>query len=133
MNPQNVDVTNVADFYWKICLLPLPLLLALPHHNIKHLLVGFVHGVCTDADEVAYALVHVVVDDAFYTADAVALHGEHCREDGGADARGELEGARGFGAVANHAREVGNHVFHRGANLFVGAPHEVGDATTGTR
>ena len=86
----------------------------------------------TDADEVAYALVHVVIDDAFDATYAVALHGEHGGEDGGADARGELEGARGFGAVANHAREVGNHIFHRGANLFVGATHEVGDATAGT-
>ena len=46
--------------------------------------VGFVHGVGTDADEVAYALVHVVVDDAFDAAYAVALHGEHGGEDGGA-------------------------------------------------
>ena len=75
-----------------ICCLS-PLLLALPHHNIKHLLVGFVHGVGTDADKVAYALVHVVVDDAFDATDAVTLHGEHGGEDGGADARGELEGA----------------------------------------
>lgn len=113
--------------------MPSPLLLAFPHHNIKHLLVGFVHGVGTDTDKVAYALVYVVVDDAFDATDAVALHGEHGGEDGGADARGELEGARGFGAVANHACEVGNHVFHRGANLFVGTTHEVGDATAGTR
>lgn len=87
----------------------------------------------TDADEVAYALVHVVVDDAFDATYAVALHGEHGGEDGGADARGELEGARGFGAVANHACEVGNHVLHGRANLFVGAPHKVGDATAGAR
>ena len=54
---------------------PHPLLFAFPHHNIKHLLVGFVHGVGTDADKVAYALVYVVVDDAFDATYAVALHG----------------------------------------------------------
>ena len=71
---------------WRLGIRCCGLLLALTYHNIKHLLVGFVHGVGTDADKVAYALVHVVVDDAFDATDAVALHGEHGGEDGGADA-----------------------------------------------
>ena len=108
------------------------LLLALPHHNIKHLLVGFVHGVGTDADEVAHALVNVVVDDAFDAADAVALHGEHGGEDCGAHTRGEFEGARGFCSVADHAGEVGNHVLNGCTDLFVSATHKIGDAAAGT-
>ena len=67
------------------------LLLALADHDVEDLFVGFVHGVGADADEVAHALVNVVVDDAFDAADAVALHGEHGREDCGAHARGEFE------------------------------------------
>ena len=108
------------------------LLFAFADHDVEDLFVGFVHGVGTDADEVAHALVNVVVDDAFDAADAVALHGEHGGEDCSAHARGEFERARGFCSVADHAGEVGNHVFHRGADLFVRATHEIGDAATGT-
>ena len=108
------------------------LLLALADHDVEDLFVGFVHGVGTDADEVAHALVNVVVDDAFDTAHAVALHGKHGGEDCSAHTRGEFEGARGFCSVADHAGEVGNHVLNGCTDLFVSATHKVGDATTGT-
>ena len=108
------------------------LLFAFANHDVKDLFVGFVHRVGTDADEVAHALVNIVVDDAFDAADTVALHGEHGGEDCSAHARGELEGARGFCSVADHASEVGNHVLNGCTDLFVSATHKVGDAAAGT-
>jgi hypothetical protein len=41
---------------------------------------------CTDADEISHALVDIVIDNSFHAAYAITLHGEHGREDGGADA-----------------------------------------------
>ena len=67
------------------------LLFAFADHDVEDLFVGFVHRVGTDADEVAHALVNVVVDDAFDAADAVALHGKHGGEYCGAHTRGEFE------------------------------------------
>ena len=67
------------------------LLLAFANHDVEDLFVGFVHGVGANADEVAHALVNVVVDDAFHTAHAVALHGKHGGEYCCAHARGEFE------------------------------------------
>ena len=124
--------TCIADFCNVLGEVTLLLLLALADHDVEDLFVGFVHGVGTDADEVAYALVNVVVDDAFDAAHAVALHGKHGREHCGAHARSEFESARGFCSVADHAGEVGNHVLNGSTDLFVSATHEIGDATAGT-
>ena len=102
-------------------------------HNIQHTPVSLIHRISTDADEVADAAVHVFVDDAFHAAHAVSLHGEHGGKYCRADAGGEFQRTTGLRTVANHAREVGNHVLHGVGHLKIVPTHQVGDAATGTR
>ena len=101
---------------------------ALVSHDLEHATIGFIHGLFADFGQIANAAVHAVVDDALDGGDAFALHGEHGREHGGRNARGEFEGARGFGAVADHAGEIGDHILDSRRHFFVIAAHEIGDA-----
>ena len=50
-------------------------------HDVEHHVVGGSHGVGTYACEVVYALIYVVVYDAFGTCHTLALHREQCRQD----------------------------------------------------
>lgn len=102
-------------------------------HDLQDFTVGLVHGIRSDGDEIADALVDIVVDDAFNRTDAIALHGQHGRQNGCAHARCQFESAARFGAVANHAGEVGNHVLHGRRHFLISAAHQIGDAATGTR
>ena len=52
------------------------LLTTLVRHYVEHHLVGAVHCFGTDACEVAYRAVDIVVDDALYGANTLALHRE---------------------------------------------------------
>ena len=52
------------------------LLTTLVRHYVEHHLVGAVHCFGTDACEVAYRAVDIVVDDALYGTNALALHRE---------------------------------------------------------
>lgn len=103
----------------------------LVRHDVEYLAIGFAHGLCTDAGEVVDGLVDTVVDDAFGRRHTLAFHREYGGEHGGVDTRGNLQRARGLRTVAEHSREVGNHVFHRTADALVVATHEVGDAHAG--
>ena len=61
-----------------VCKMPylLILLTTLVRHYVEHHLVGAVHRFGTDACEVAYRAVDIVVDDALYGANTLALHRE---------------------------------------------------------
>ena len=73
-------------------------------------------------------LVDAVVDDTLLRTDALALHRQQGREDGCAHAAGDLQRARWLGTVADHTREIGNHVLDGGTDTTVVATHEIGDA-----
>ena len=97
-------------------------------HDVEYESVGFVHAAAADGGEVVNTAVHVVVDDAFGGGDVFVLYGEHGAHDGRSDAGGELECARWFCSVADHAGEVGDHVLDAVGDLLVVAAHEIGDA-----
>ena len=95
--------------------------------------VGLVHAVAADGREVADALVDILFDDSLDGRYAMAVHRHHGRDHGGRDAARELHGATRLGSVTNHARKVGNHVFHRRRDLPVVAAHQVGNAAARPR
>ena len=59
----------------------------LPDH-----VVSLAHGVCADTRQVVDALVHIVVNDAFRRRDALALHRQQGRQQGGGGIRNSSSG-----------------------------------------
>ena len=81
-------------------------------HDVEHEAIGHVHTPRADGGEVVNATIHVVVDDAFDRCDIFVLHGQHGTHYRGAHSAGEFQGARWFGTIANHAREVGHQILY---------------------
>ena len=53
-------------------------------HYVEHHIVCSSHGICTDAGEVMYAAVYIIVDNTFRTAHTFTFHRQQCRENGSA-------------------------------------------------
>ena len=48
------------------------------YHDVKHILVGFVHGILTDACEIMDAITHIIINYTFDGGDTLVLN----RKDG---------------------------------------------------
>ena len=97
---------------------------------MEYHVVGLAHSVGSYACEVVNTAVHAVIHNTFRGADTFAFHRQKRRKEGGRDSGSDLERARRFGAIADHARKVGNHVLDGKADMFVVSAHEVRDSTT---
>ena len=97
-------------------------------HHVQHQFIGAGHSFCAYGVHVEDALVHIVGDNALNGADGFVFNGQHRRQDGGGGSGSHFQRAAGFGAVANHASDVGNHIFHGVGNLIVVAVHQIGQS-----
>ena len=52
------------------------------YHDVKHMLVGFVHGILTDTCEIMDAIIHIIINYTFDGGDTLVLNGKHGRKDG---------------------------------------------------